>query len=354
MPDGNGGETQESRRETIQRAVDEQRTRNSPPVQVPIKISDIWEAADKAVLGLFEVLALLFALPFGDDLYNDRAATAWHVAYLVFGCFLAIGGPMFPLIRKWPGLSNRLASTAREPRTWIAILPLFFVYNAAPEIYQRATSSPKRPPSAAEIAEAVVHILPRNVSGAGITVPAQTVPVIQPPPAASLTSEQVQLRTALRAFALYRIKILWSLESSLADDMMGRYNGINHNNSSPANQLFSESIAGSIEPSYDRLINPLVNSRIDNIDPNQVMEDIFQFFNSYYKMQALIEDYGQVSGVAPNNDHNQLLNWKAEDEKSLAALRELRTYPDAKSLARIGDGQFISENHKFDKYLPSP
>jgi hypothetical protein len=33
--------------------------------------------ADRAVLGLCDFLALLFGLPFGEALYNDRPITGW-------------------------------------------------------------------------------------------------------------------------------------------------------------------------------------------------------------------------------------------------------------------------------------
>jgi hypothetical protein len=52
--------------------------------------------ADKAVFSLCELLALLFGLPFGEDLYNDRPIPFWHYFYLVIAILFAVGGPMWP------------------------------------------------------------------------------------------------------------------------------------------------------------------------------------------------------------------------------------------------------------------
>jgi hypothetical protein len=102
-----------------------------------------WHYTDHAVLGLFELLGLLFGLPFGDDLYNDKPVSNLHLVYLVIGCLFAAGGPIFPLTREiswlpiWvaPSISN----AARDARVWIAVLLLFFLYGVVPDIYRRAT-----------------------------------------------------------------------------------------------------------------------------------------------------------------------------------------------------------------------
>jgi hypothetical protein len=102
-----------------------------------------WGYIDKAVLSLFEVLALLFALPFGDALFHDKPVTNLYVFYLVIGCLFAIGGPMFPLTRtvSWipRGVAPSISAAARDARVWIVVLLLFFLYGVAPDIYRRAT-----------------------------------------------------------------------------------------------------------------------------------------------------------------------------------------------------------------------
>ncbi len=101
-----------------------------------------WSYVDKAVLSLFEMLALLFGLPLGDALYHEKPVTNLHLVYLAIGALFAIGGPMFPLIRaiNWlpKGIAQSVSSAARDARVWIAVLLLFFSYGIAPEIYQRA------------------------------------------------------------------------------------------------------------------------------------------------------------------------------------------------------------------------
>jgi hypothetical protein len=103
-----------------------------------------WGYVDKAVLSLFEVLALLFALPFGDALFHDKPVTNLYILYLVIGCLFAIGGPMFPLTRSvtWipKGVAPTISAAARDARIWIFVLLVFFLYGVAPDIYQRATT----------------------------------------------------------------------------------------------------------------------------------------------------------------------------------------------------------------------
>ena len=100
--------------------------------------------ADKAMLGLCETLALLFGLPFGEDLYNDKPVTGWHLFYLAIGLVFAVVGPMWPWIRTRTWLPTSVAaSLSKAPldaRLWIAVLLLLFLYGTAPEIYQRATA----------------------------------------------------------------------------------------------------------------------------------------------------------------------------------------------------------------------
>jgi len=100
--------------------------------------------ADRAVLGLCELFALLFGLPFGEDLYNDRPITGWHYFYFGIAILFAIGGPMWPLIRMRAGIpesvSRSLLSGATDARIWLAVLLILFIYATGPEIYRRAVN----------------------------------------------------------------------------------------------------------------------------------------------------------------------------------------------------------------------
>jgi hypothetical protein len=131
MADNTSGGKPESLRQTIARAVDEH-TRLEPAALESTeppknKLSTLWEAVDKAVLGLCELLALMFGLPFGDDLYQAKAVTGQHGFYLLVGIILAAAGPIFPLIREYlpNDFSASVANAARDARLWIEVDPGF-------------------------------------------------------------------------------------------------------------------------------------------------------------------------------------------------------------------------------------
>jgi hypothetical protein len=153
---GEPGSSQDLRRD-IADAIDQGEHREIPmPESTQAGGQAFWNYIDKAVLSLFEVLALLFALPFGDALFHDKPVTNLYIFYLVIGCLFAIGGPMFPLTRNatWipKGIAPSISKAARDARIWIAVLLLLFLYGVAPDIYRRATI-PGGPNTANEIAE---------------------------------------------------------------------------------------------------------------------------------------------------------------------------------------------------------
>jgi len=115
----------------------------TPPPDKGASAESNWTYVDGAVLGLSELLFLLFGLPFGDDLYHDKPITPAHWFYLSVAVLCAIGGPMWPLIRKrWASqrISASVSNAALDARTWIAVLIGGFLYVAAPGMYHRATA----------------------------------------------------------------------------------------------------------------------------------------------------------------------------------------------------------------------
>jgi hypothetical protein len=109
--------------------------------------SDFWTHADKAVFGLCELLALLFGLPFGDDLYHDKPLSSiggWHWFYLGIAVMFALTGPMWPWLRSRPRAPQTavtaLSRMAINPYAWLAALLALFFYGTGPELYQRATA----------------------------------------------------------------------------------------------------------------------------------------------------------------------------------------------------------------------
>jgi hypothetical protein len=99
--------------------------------------------ADRAVFSLCELLFLVFGLPFGEALYNDRTITVWNYFYLVIAILFAVGGPMWPLIRTraWipENVSRSLSRAATDARVWIVVLLVLFIYGTGPELYNRVT-----------------------------------------------------------------------------------------------------------------------------------------------------------------------------------------------------------------------
>jgi hypothetical protein len=151
--------------------------------------SDFWIYADKAVFGLCELLALLFGLPFGDDLYHDKPISSiggWHWFYLGIAIVFAVAGPMWPLIRArtWlpAGAVTSLSKASLDARIWIAALLLLFLYSIAPEIYNRATGvhniiQPPQEifvsPSAEQIAKAAEPEIKKQVVAATASIQKQ-------------------------------------------------------------------------------------------------------------------------------------------------------------------------------------
>src|SRR6266851_8903413 len=103
--------------------------------------------SDKAVLGVCELLGLMFALPFGEDLYHGTTITNWHIFYLVIGILFAVAGPIWPQLkmRAPQHLSTTFVDAAQDFRIWLAVLLVLFVYGVGPEVYQRATHSISEP-----------------------------------------------------------------------------------------------------------------------------------------------------------------------------------------------------------------
>lgn len=91
------------------------------------------QAVDKAVLGVCELLGLLFALPFGEDLYHGTPITWWHWFWLWVGIICAATGPIWPYIRKKinEAVTQKLEATARNPLLWIGLLLIIFLYTTS-------------------------------------------------------------------------------------------------------------------------------------------------------------------------------------------------------------------------------
>jgi hypothetical protein len=100
---------------------------------------------DKAVLGFCELLALVFGLPPGDDLYHGTPLNWRSLTFLAIGGAFAFLGPAWPLLKaRIPRrLSVSIVRTASEFRFWLGALFLLFIFAMGPDLYRQALSPDK-------------------------------------------------------------------------------------------------------------------------------------------------------------------------------------------------------------------
>jgi hypothetical protein len=137
----NGGfpEREESLRETIVRAVEDQKGRPQPLPEPPAPEN---KSHDYAGIGMFELLGLMCGLPPSEALYHGEPIDFRMVCFIVAGIVFGGLGTAWPVVRKrFPqqALVLSVSRIAADARYWLAIILVAFLYGAAPDIYRRAT-----------------------------------------------------------------------------------------------------------------------------------------------------------------------------------------------------------------------
>lgn len=94
--------------------------------------------SDRAIFGLCELLGLVFALPFGEDLYRGTPVALEHVIYLIVGAVFAVVGPMWPRLRAFmpEHVAGSVSQAATDFRWWLGILLALYVVISARPINQ--------------------------------------------------------------------------------------------------------------------------------------------------------------------------------------------------------------------------
>ena len=85
--------------------------------------------SDRAVFGLCELLGLVFALPFGEDLYRSTPVTLEHIFYLFIGALFVVAGPMWPRLRTFmpARVSATVTLAATDFRLWLGVLLTLYI-----------------------------------------------------------------------------------------------------------------------------------------------------------------------------------------------------------------------------------
>ncbi|HEY3909116.1 MAG TPA: adenylate/guanylate cyclase domain-containing protein [Stellaceae bacterium] len=101
-------------------------------------------AFDKAVFGLCETVALMLALPFGEDLYKGTPVAISHYFYLFIGLLFAFSGPL------WPQIHARIPSNVTNlvrARFRLGLVPTFGLIAVALVVSSEISSGPGASPS---------------------------------------------------------------------------------------------------------------------------------------------------------------------------------------------------------------
>jgi hypothetical protein len=176
---------------------------------------------------------------------------------------------------------------------------------------------------------------------------------------AILTDEEKQFRIALRRFVLSNISEInqsfgnaLSIPSTIASDIENRRSNLAQNEQEKminVINIYNELIRVQFFPNVAPIINAS-QKNVEDIDPTQLASLMKKFFDGYRNTQISFKYFLQISELDPTKT-DLLEKWLSSDARALNALRDLKSFPDAKVLDGIDEGYFPTRTGSFGDYL---
>jgi hypothetical protein len=102
-----------------------------------------------------------------------------------------------------------------------------------------------------------------------------------------------------------------------------------------------------------KVVFDVANKPAEDIDVPKLADSLKAFFDGYRKAQGSFRSFLKLSGMDPKRN-DALANWLSADARALNALRDLKSFPQAKLLDVIDEGYFSTRTGAFANYLVSP
>jgi hypothetical protein len=262
--------------------------------------------ADKAVLGLCELLALLFGLPFGEDLYNEKPVTWPHGLYLAIGLIFAVVGPIFPWIRTraWvpESVSGSFTRAALDARFWIGALMAIFLVSVAPDVYRRA-------------------IQPAVATGAIGVMPIGSAPVRSPAPP---SSDALQFYRQLAKFVRSNVDEIRDGIYRVDQALFTNYDTMQGNGPQPLHSLFAQLVSVTVQRSIETL-DASTQLASEQINGPEVVGYLQMFMAEYARWQDNVLAFQRGAGLADTPYLEEAIaQLQKADERAFGNLRDLK------------------------------
>jgi hypothetical protein len=173
-----------------------------------------------------------------------------------------------------------------------------------------------------------------------------------------LTEEERYFRVALRQFVLSNVSELnqsfgyaLGILNNITDEIGNRRSSLTPNEQEKITNLINM-FQKLIGYQFFSNVAPIIvasNKTVEDMEPTQLAGLIKKFFDGYRKAQASFKQFIRISELNPNKtDLEKLLS---ADARALNALRDLKSFPDAKGLEGIDEGYFLTRTGFFANYL---